>query len=222
IPTCWTTGPLTITRGAAGSLVACRPCTSNASSSKASTAATTTGMYSGRQPAMTALVAMASIVATPWRGGTTPTTAIGSRPEAAIMRSTNSSVGGTMGKPSVQPLAKYCSMMSMAPRTVSSPVSLGVACPVTISRVLSRRLSVPVMTSTRLHGDGSAPEVRSSARCDGIVPVRGNTPATAATPQTPSPLAGIRLYDGVDDVRGDQDGLFTGDDRVSKRMGHDD
>ena len=64
---------------------------------------------------MTALIAMASIVAMPWRGGTTPTTAIGSRPEAVIMRLTNASVGGTMGKPSVHPRAKYSSMVSMAP-----------------------------------------------------------------------------------------------------------
>src|SRR5262249_49729250 len=95
-------------------------------------------MYSGRQPAMTALVAMASIVATPWRGGTTPTTSSASRPEAAIMRSTSSSVGGTVGKPSVPPLAKYCSMGSMAPRTVSGPLSFGVALPVTMSRSLSQ------------------------------------------------------------------------------------
>jgi hypothetical protein len=81
---------------------------------------------------------------------------------------------------------------------------------------------MPIMTSTRLHAYGSAPEVRSSARCDGIVPVGGNTPATAATQQPPSLRAGIRLYDGVDDVRGDKGGLLTGDDPVSKRMGHDD
>lgn len=42
---------------------------------------------------------------------------------------------------------------------------------------------MPVMTDTRLLAYGSAPEVRSSARCDGIVPVRGNTPATTATQQ---------------------------------------
>jgi hypothetical protein len=80
---------------------------------------------------------------------------------------------------------------------------------------------MPVMTDTRLLAYGSAPEVRSSARRDGIVPVRGNTPAPAATQQPPSPRAGIRLYDGVDDVRGDQASLLTGDDPVSKRMGHD-
>jgi hypothetical protein len=81
---------------------------------------------------------------------------------------------------------------------------------------------MPVLTSARLHAHRSAPEVGSSVRCDGIVPVRGNTPAPAATQQPPSLRAGIRLYDGVDDVRGDKGGLFTGDDRVSKRMGHDD
>jgi hypothetical protein len=80
---------------------------------------------------------------------------------------------------------------------------------------------MPVMTDTRLLAYGSAPEVRSSARCDGIVPVRGNTPAPAATQQPPSLRAGIRLDDGIDDVRGDQASLLTGDDPVSKRMGHD-
>ena len=80
---------------------------------------------------------------------------------------------------------------------------------------------MPIMTYTRLLAYGSASEVRSSARCNGIVPVRGNTPAYCCHTTAPSLWAGIRLYDGVDDVRGDQDGLFTGDDRVSKRMGHD-
>jgi hypothetical protein len=81
---------------------------------------------------------------------------------------------------------------------------------------------MPIMTTARLHAYGSAPEVGSSARCDGIAPVKGNTPAPAGTRRPPSLRAGIRLYDGVDDVRGDKGGLFTGDDRVSKRMGHDD
>ena len=75
---------------------------------------------------------------------------------------------------------------------------------------------MPVLTSARLHAHRSAPEVGSSARCDGIVPVKGNTPAPAGTRGPPSLRAGIRLYDG-----GDKGGLFTGDDRVSKRMGHD-
>ena len=81
---------------------------------------------------------------------------------------------------------------------------------------------MPVLTSARLHAYGSASAVRSSARCDGIAPVGANTPATAATRKPPSPWAGIRLYNGIDDVRGDEGGLFTGDDGVSKRMGHDD
>jgi hypothetical protein len=81
---------------------------------------------------------------------------------------------------------------------------------------------MPVMTYTRLLAYGSAPEVRSSALGAGIVSVRGSTPGPAATPQLPSPPAGIRLDDGVDDIRGDEGGLFTGDDRVPKRMGHDD
>ena len=79
---------------------------------------------------------------------------------------------------------------------------------------------MPIMTYTRLLAYGSAPEVRSSARCDGIVPVRGNTPSTAAI-HPPSSGAEIQLRHGIDDVRGDQASLLTGDDPVSKRMGHD-
>jgi len=74
-------------------------------SSRASTAARTTGMCSGRQPASTALTAIFSTVATPSLGGTMPTTWEGSLPEARIMASTFSRVGGTTGRPSLQPSA---------------------------------------------------------------------------------------------------------------------
>src|SRR5437762_14312294 len=58
-------GPLTITSGAGALVVADTPCRSNDSSQTASTAAMTTGRYSGRQPAMTALIAIFSTVARP-------------------------------------------------------------------------------------------------------------------------------------------------------------
>src|SRR2546425_8922897 len=59
------TGPLTITSGVGALVVALTPCRSNASSQTASTAAITTGRYSGRQPAITALIAIFSTVARP-------------------------------------------------------------------------------------------------------------------------------------------------------------
>src|SRR3989442_12133289 len=51
-------GPLTITSGAGAFVVAETPLGSNASSHTAPTAASTTGRYSGRQPALTALTAV--------------------------------------------------------------------------------------------------------------------------------------------------------------------
>ncbi len=58
-------GPLTITSGDGAFVVADTPCRSNASSQIASIAASTTGRYSGRHPAMTALIAIFSTVARP-------------------------------------------------------------------------------------------------------------------------------------------------------------
>ena len=69
----------------------------------ARTAATTTGMYSGRQPAITALMATCSAVTTTSRVGTAPSTMSGSSPATARNSSTSSGVGGTTGRPSVQP-----------------------------------------------------------------------------------------------------------------------
>ena len=51
--------------GAGALVVADTPCRSKASSHTASTAASTTGKYSGRQPAITALIAIFSTVARP-------------------------------------------------------------------------------------------------------------------------------------------------------------
>ena len=58
-------GPLTTTSGAGAFVVADTPWRSKASSQTASTAAITTGRYSGRHPAMTALTAIFSTVARP-------------------------------------------------------------------------------------------------------------------------------------------------------------
>ena len=76
---------------------------SNFGSASASTAATTTGKYSGRQPAITAFVASFSRVASPFFGGSTATTSFAGFPYAASIAATRSWVGGTIGSPSVQP-----------------------------------------------------------------------------------------------------------------------
>ena len=83
-----------------------------AGSSIASTAASTTGKYSGRQPAMTAFAAVFSTVASPRRGSTSPSTSDGARVVNAHMASTRASVGGMIGRPSVQPRASNSTLAS--------------------------------------------------------------------------------------------------------------
>src|SRR5207249_1146119 len=56
-------------------------------------------------PAITALMAIFSILAGAQRGGTTPMTSCGFRLSAAIVCPTRSSVGGIIGNPSVQPFS---------------------------------------------------------------------------------------------------------------------
>ncbi len=75
----------------------------NFGSAQASMAATTTGMYSGLHPAMTALTAIFSMVAGALSGGMLATTSCADRADPAIMRSTRAPVGGMMGRPSIQP-----------------------------------------------------------------------------------------------------------------------
>ena len=70
---------------------------------RAKTAATTTGKYSGLHPAITALIAACSAVTVTSRVGTAPRTSSGSSPTVARKASTFSGVGGTTGRPSVQP-----------------------------------------------------------------------------------------------------------------------
>ena len=69
----------------------------------ASSVAATTGKYSGRHPAMTALTAAFSAVMTRPLTGSAPSMSEGSRPPASSAARTLSSVGGTTGSPSVQP-----------------------------------------------------------------------------------------------------------------------
>ena len=89
-----------------------RPCMLNSSVQAASTAASTTGRYSGRQPAITALTATFSTVHSTRSGGTTATTSSGARVVPSSMRRTRASVGGTTGRPSVQPRSNRASNSS--------------------------------------------------------------------------------------------------------------
>ena len=96
-------GPLAMMTGPTGIVVASTPCMLNSSLQTASTAASTQGRYSGRQPAMTALMATFSTVRSMRSGGTTATTSSGARVVPDSIRRTRASVGGTTGRPSVQP-----------------------------------------------------------------------------------------------------------------------
>ena len=69
-------------------------------------------MYCGRQPAITALMAMFSTVASAHRGGTTAMTSDARRPEPATIARTRSAVGRTNGSPSVSRRAWNVSMAS--------------------------------------------------------------------------------------------------------------
>src|SRR6185436_8589471 len=73
-----------------------------------STAATITGKYSGRQPAITALIASFSTVVTRQPGGMSPSSSPGARPPAASIARTRASVGGTTGSPSDHCSAQKC------------------------------------------------------------------------------------------------------------------
>ncbi len=71
-------GPLTIAHSAAPPVLVSTVWRLKASSNIASSAATTTGKYSGRQPAMTALIAACSIVTPRPRAGRKPISVSGS------------------------------------------------------------------------------------------------------------------------------------------------
>ena len=119
-------GPLTIIKGATGCVVGCMPIISTGFSHIAATAAINTGIYSGRQPAITALIAIFSTVASPQLGGTAAITSDGDRFVPVNILSTASSVGGMIGRPSVQPLEKYRLVTASAESatTISSEVNL--------------------------------------------------------------------------------------------------
>ncbi|MNC85225.1 hypothetical protein D3C83_08150 [compost metagenome] len=80
-------------------------CSPNSGAASAFTAAATTGMYSGLQPAITALIATFSAVTATLREGIAAITASGSRATASSISATSAREAGTTGSPSVQPRA---------------------------------------------------------------------------------------------------------------------
>ena len=106
-------GPLTIAHSAAPPVLVSTVWRLNASSNIASSAATTTGKYSGRQPAMTALIAACSSVTPRPRAGRKPISVSGSSASTTSSSAcTRSGVGATIGSPSVQPRSKNSSWTS--------------------------------------------------------------------------------------------------------------
>jgi hypothetical protein len=103
------------------------PCMVASGSSAASSAARTTGMYSGLQPASTALIATFSTVIGARLGGANPITSSGLREVPLSMRMMRASVGGTTGRPSDQPRSKHASISSshspMTMRREARPLS---------------------------------------------------------------------------------------------------
>ena len=102
---CAPTGPLTITTGNALPDAAWSCSLPDSGSRNASTAATSTGRYSGRPPAMASAIAQVSTVATPPRGGNIPSTWARGSAAPRRIQSTRSRVGGHTGRPSPHWLA---------------------------------------------------------------------------------------------------------------------
>src|SRR5215831_745807 len=103
MPSADATGPLTITSTAHGWVVVWTAYRLNGSCATARIAASTTGACSGRQPAITALTATFSTVASAHVGGSAATTSPAGRPAVRTNAATRSGVGGTTGSPSPQP-----------------------------------------------------------------------------------------------------------------------
>src|SRR5260370_28393642 len=103
MPSAAATGPLTITSTAQGWVVVCTAYRLNGSWAAARIAARTTRMYSGRHPAITALTATFSTVASAHVGGSAATTSAAGRPAAATVAATPPGVGGPTRRPSPQP-----------------------------------------------------------------------------------------------------------------------
>ena len=74
-------------------------------------------MYSGLQPAITALIATFSAVTETWRFWMKATCLSGSTPPASSIAWMRSFVAGTTGSPSVQPFLKHSSIASYGSAT---------------------------------------------------------------------------------------------------------
>ena len=96
-------GPLTTKKGLDPVVLCQRPPNAMPSRFSASQAARTAGKCSGRQPAMTALIAASSTVHARPRWGMAPITSSGCRPAASMNSATALGLAGTTGRPSVQP-----------------------------------------------------------------------------------------------------------------------
>src|SRR2546428_11431914 len=103
-----------MTGGGRASVVPDTPTGESWGSQIALTAGMTTGMYSGRQPAITALTATRSTEARPLAGATRPISSSPPRPPAATVAPTHPAVGGTTGKPPVTPRATSSSIGTAA------------------------------------------------------------------------------------------------------------
>src|SRR5712691_644389 len=103
------TGPLTMIMRAAPPVLVAGPWSLNSGSPTALRAAPTTGKYSGRHPAITALIAACHAVTERSRTGSWSSTSSARQGPPASMRSTSGTVGGTTGRPSVQPSEKQTS-----------------------------------------------------------------------------------------------------------------
>jgi hypothetical protein len=119
-------GPLTMTTGNALPEAAWSCSAPDSGSRKASTAATSTGRYSGRPPAMPSAMAHVSTRVTPPRGGKAPSTRSRAPAEPRRIQSTRSGVGGQRGRPSPQRLvsmrwfARAIASSNVRPSTVIS------------------------------------------------------------------------------------------------------
>ncbi len=84
-----------------------------------------TGIALGLAPAITALAASFSTVPMPMPGANTPITSPAARPDAATIASTFARVGGTRGRPSLQPFSmkRSCSASKHPSRSSPSKVS---------------------------------------------------------------------------------------------------
>src|SRR5680860_427766 len=92
-------GPFTISIGATLDVVVVRPNAFHSGALMASIAATTTPNAAGSAPAIAALAASSSTVATPLRGGRTATTWSAGYGAASTSASTASGVGASSGAP---------------------------------------------------------------------------------------------------------------------------